>query len=87
MSAVSRLLTEARGKARDEGQWHVRLNRRTAGSQVTYHTKNPQGGGFGTNTSNPSFRRAEAQATRNIPSGTSYHLTINDKYQGVKTKA
>jgi hypothetical protein len=67
------------------GRYRVSIDRRTPGSYCGWFTTNPQGGGFGTNTSSPSLRRAEAQAIRNVPPGATYRLIVNGEDRGTKT--
>jgi hypothetical protein len=82
-------MTTAEQRKADEaaGRWVVSITRRTPGSQAMWFCGNPQGGGFGTNTSDSSLRRAEVAATRNVPVGAEYRLRVNGEDRGVKVKA
>lgn len=63
--------------------WSVRLNKHRA--TWSWFTGNPQGGGFGSNQVS-SQKAVLARATRNIPEGATYELTINDKSMGTRSK-
>jgi len=58
--------------------WRVVLNKHR--STWNWFTHNPQGGGFGSNNCGPKYI-ALGHATRGIPSGTTYELTVNGKRQ------
>jgi len=62
------------------GGWKVRLNKYR--STWHYFTENEVGGGFGSNYCGPKYV-ALGLATRNIPIGSTYTLTVNDVPQGV----
>lgn len=71
--------------AKEEGTagYVVTVWRPTLYGQWTYFTKNPEGGGFGMNTSSASLSLAIRQAVLNIPTGTAYQLIVNDQDRGV----
>ena len=56
--------------------WKVRMDKTR--STCNYFTRNPQGGGFGSNYCGPKYI-ALARARECIPSGAQYELTMNGK--------
>jgi hypothetical protein len=63
--------------------WHVRLDKYRA--TWSYFTRNPQGGGFGSNYCGPQYI-ALARAIDNIPKGAEYSLTINGRSRGIRIR-
>ncbi len=63
--------------------WHIRAHKTR--STWYYFTENPQGGGFGS-TIVASKRTAIWLASRNIPDGEKYTLTVNETLIGTFTK-
>jgi hypothetical protein len=64
-------------------QWQVSLRKDRA--TWTYYTRNPLGGGFGSNYCGPQYI-ALIRATENIPEGQQYDLVVNGKQRGTQTK-
>lgn len=74
---------QRKAEAELEVKWEVSMHKYRATWQ--YFTTNPQGGGFGSNYCGPQYI-ALARAIENIPSGTSYRLTINGNDRGIRVK-
>ena len=63
--------------------WRVTLNKSRA--TWSYYTRNPHGGGFGSNYCGPQYI-AMQRAIENIPDGAQYELCINGKEKGIQTR-
>lgn len=63
--------------------YRVTLTRSGRYGQWSYFTRNPQDGGFGTNTNGSSMGSTIRQAVQCIPVGTPYELVIHGRSRGV----
>lgn len=63
--------------------WRIELRKDRA--TWSYYTRNPHGGGFGSNVVAPQYV-ALMRARENIPAGAQYELIINGKNRGIQTR-
>jgi len=63
--------------------WRITMNKYRA--TWTYFTRNPHGGGFGSNYCGPQYI-ALARAIERIPAGAKYELIVNNEDKGLQLR-